>query len=638
MPPRSPNIILIMADQLRADCLEPLNSTIKTPNLQRLADEGVLFTRMYAPTPVCLPCRTSVLTGQYPSTHGATHNESHLPQDYYSSVASMLSKAGYRTHIIGKSHFNTVHDKNSPESPPHIFNYDFFKHWHGPWYGFQHANICVGHTTETIAASMHYGAWLEDHGIDIEKYFGNTDYTAYGAWDLPEQYHASSWVAETTISAIERCKTDDRPFFFWVNFPDPHNPCMVPEPWASMYDPTEIKQHGFKDGEPESFNSKPPFYKEIINQEGAYMAKPSDPGLPGSGNVVALGWNHEKVQENAACYYGMVSLMDKYIGKIINALEEHGLLDDTVLVFTADHGDFLGDHGFHYKSVIGFEEAMNVPLIVRYPPLIPRGVKSGALHSSVDLTATFLSIAGIEPPPFMEGVNQASTWEDPGNSSRESVIIEERPYDTDFNLRVVIHGKYKLCFYAGREYGELYDMDADPDQLHNLWDDPECKETRIKLLSIGLGHEMNKKDPNLDPSSMKLLGVSKAILDAPTTLHDSGKLVQDDNGAPFLLMTAHGFGTHLIDIPLAEILEDVLANPIQLIIESREETHQLEGMFLADDDDTLNFLDDSGKKVPFLDLPSISLNREYSFLVHEIALGGRGKTETQWQVTLRRLF
>ena len=102
---------------------------------------------------------------------------------------------------------------------------------------------------------MHYGVWLEDQGVDLTKYFGNTEYTAYGAWDLPEKYHNSKWIADVTINAIEKCKENQQPFFMWINFQDPHNPCMVPEPWTSMYDPNKIPTYGFKEGEPEMKSS-----------------------------------------------------------------------------------------------------------------------------------------------------------------------------------------------------------------------------------------------------------------------------------------------------------------------------------------------------------------------------------------------
>ncbi|MHA1683020.1 MAG: sulfatase family protein [Promethearchaeota archaeon] len=560
-----PNILLITADQMRADCLQAVNPTIRTPNLQRLVDRGILFTKAYAPTPVCLPCRASILTGQFPSTHGAMHNESHLPQDYPSDLSKILSRAGYETRIIGKSHLNTMHDKTSPESAPHVFNYDHFRKWNGPWYGFKRADICVGHTTERIAASMHYGAWLEDKGVDIQKYFGNTGYADYGTWDLPVEYHANAWIYECFSNAIDSRKAGDNPFFYWINFPDPHNPCFVPEPWASMYDPSEIKTHGFKTGEPGSFATKPPFYAEIVEDKGSYKSKPSDPGLPGPGNVSSLQWNEKEVRENAAHYYGMVSFMDSTIGKIIDKLSVEEL-ENTIIVFTADHGDFLGDHGLFWKSIVSFEEAMNVPLIVSYPALLPRGIKSNSLHSLIDLAPTFVHMAGMDIPASFEGVNQLPTWLDPAKSQREDVMVEERPYNTDFNVRVLITPEYKFCFYPSRDYGELYDVKKDPDQIHNLWGDEGFTGVVMKLMTRLLSYTLNKRNPNPNHVTRILSRYPRAQRDFPEHVNEVGTLVKLDNGTIIMPLTFTNMGTNFVEIPIEDILEDFINVDIFLTI------------------------------------------------------------------------
>ncbi len=495
-----PNILFLLADQQRFDTLGVVNSKISTPNLDRLAAGGALFTRAYPPTPVCLPCRASLVTGQYPSSHGATHNHTALPEDYPDLVASLLRQSGYYTHMIGKSHLASCHDPCSPESAPHIYNRDYFRRWRGPWYGFERADIAIGHTTEKHAHGMHYGAWLEDRGVAIDRYFGHTAYDAYGSWDLPEEYHSSRWIADTTIESISRAAQRKQPFYIWANFQDPHNPCMVPEPWASMYDPKNMPACGYKPGEPESFASKPPFYREIIDQPGEYAARPSDPGLRGAGNVSHLPYTGEDARRNAACYYGMVSLMDHHVGRMLDALEASGQVDNTVVVFTADHPDCLGDHGFWYKSLVCFDEILRVPMIVRYPGVVPAGVRSDAFQNLVDLPATFLSMAGVSVPREYEGVNQEPSWRNPACAVRRDAVIEERPYTSDFNQRILITDEYKLAFFADRPYGELYNTRTDPDQITNLWDDPSCRDIRERLIMRILSHEMNKGLPRMSHS------------------------------------------------------------------------------------------------------------------------------------------
>lgn len=496
------NILFLMSDQQRWDTLGVLNDAIKTPNLDRLAREGTLFERCYAPTPVCLPCRASFITGQYASTHGATWNHAGLPEDYPNLLPDSFRARGYYTHMIGKSHLTPCHDPCSKESAPFIHHREYYRRWHGPWYGFEHADIAIGHSTEKHACGMHYGAWLEDKGVDTSKYFGKTKYEQYGAWDLPEEYHNSAWTAEAVIKAMASAQKRGQPFLIWANFQDPHNPCMVPEPWASMYDPDKIPTFGFKPGEPESFANKPPFYKEVLQQPGEYACKPSDKGLRGAGNVSSLAWSQRQVQENAAAYYGMVSLMDKYIGNILAALDRMGLADDTLVVFGSDHGDYLGDHGMFWKSLTVFEESIRVPLIARLPGRVRSGARTAAFTSLVDLFPTFCDFAGLPIPRACEGVSQRRVWEGAADKVREDVVIEERPYNTDFNQRILVTDRYKLAFYANRPWGELYDVQADPHNVNNLWNDPAYRDVQAGMIARILSHEMNKHVPTLSPSEL----------------------------------------------------------------------------------------------------------------------------------------
>ncbi len=492
--PKPPNILFLFSDQQRYDTIGANNPLIKTPNLDRLAREGRVFDAAYPPTPVCLPCRASIVTGQYPSTHGATNNMAALPEDYETLTAEVFNRAGYRTHMIGKSHLTPCHDPCSKEAAPFIHNREYYRNWHGPWYGFQQADIAIGHSTEKHACGMHYGAWLEDRGVDIEKYFGHTDYTQYGSWDLPEQFHSSKWIADVAIDSIEQSASREQPFFIWANFQDPHNPCMVPEPWASMYKPEDVPLYGYREGEPESFKDKPPHYLEIIEQPGDYACKPSDPDLHGAGNVCHLDWSEQQIRENTAAYYGMVSLMDHHIGRILDQLDKTGQADNTIVVFTSDHPDSLGDHGFWFKSLLSFEEIIRVPMIVRYPGRVPAGTRSDAFQNLVDLPATFCAGAGLNIPNEFEGHNQLPAWIDNGNE-RTYCVIEERPERGEFNQRILITSRYKLVFYANREYGELYDRNEDPDHLRNLWSSEEHRSEREELVRMLLSHEMNKALP-----------------------------------------------------------------------------------------------------------------------------------------------
>jgi uncharacterized sulfatase len=492
---KQPNILFLLSDQQRADTLGVLNDKIKTPNLDRLAALGTTYTRAYPPTPVCLPCRSALMSGCYPSSTGAMHNESPLKPSAGPMVADAFQQAGYYTHMIGKSHLHSCHDAKSPESSPNIHDRDYFRSWHGPWYGFEHATLNIGHSTEKHASGMHYGVWLEDRGIDTDKYFGHTNYTDYGPWDLPEEHHNSAWVAETAIDAMSEAREAGKPFYISANFQDPHNPCMVPEPWASMYDPSDMPHFGFKPGEPECFADKPPLYREIFETKGDYQARYSKGGPEMATNASHLDYDEQQTRENAACYYGMVSLLDHHVGRILDALTASGELENTIIVFASDHGDFLGDHGLWWKELYPYEEAIRVPLIVSWPGNLPEGRFNSSLQGLIDLAPTWLGLANINCPPHFEGIDQSTVWRGDQDSLREAIVVEDRPSNSSFNQRIFITERYKLVAYSRSEFGELYDMQKDPNQIDNLWAKSEYADLRFRLLQGLLAEEMNRRHP-----------------------------------------------------------------------------------------------------------------------------------------------
>lgn len=489
---KQPNILFLLTDQQRADTLGVLNPSIRTPNLDRLAARGTVYTRCYPPTPVCLPCRGALLSGRYPSSTGAVHNHAPLKPSISPMVADVFRDNGYYTHMIGKSHVQSCHDPGSPESAPHIHDRDYFRQWHGPWYGFEHADLNIGHSTEKHACGMHYGVWLEDRGVETDRYFGHTAYEAYGAWDLPPEHHNSAWIADTTLEAVRRAGKAEQPFYISANFQDPHNPCMVPEPWASMYDPDDLPDFGFKPGEPECFEEKPPFYREILEHPGEYAARYSEGGPAGATNASHLPFDERQTRENAACYYGMVSLIDHHVGRILDGLEAAGELENTIVVFASDHGDFLGDHGLWWKELYPYEEAINVPCIVSWPGRLPEGRRHDSLQGLIDLAPTWLSLCGLEAAPEFQGVDQSAVWTGESDRVRDAIVVEDRPHDGPFNQRIYITDRWKLVAYHTPEYGELYDMREDPHQVRNLWSDPDHAELRFRLMQGLLAEEMNR--------------------------------------------------------------------------------------------------------------------------------------------------
>ena len=470
------NILLITSDQQRWDCLGRLNPAIKTPNLDRLADRGILFDRAYTVNPVCTPSRCSILTGEYPSRHGCFHVGTSLPEDYGPTVAHRLTKAGYATSLIGKAHFQACKDPASPESAPKVHDLDYFDNWQGPYFGFEQAELVIGHTSEPHASGMHYGAWLRAKGIELSDYFDIHDYDHFGPWSLPEELHGSAWVAERSIAAIDRAQESRKPFFLWSSFQDPHNPYVAPEPWASMYDPSEMPNPIDR---PE-LKELPDFYRSLA--EGEYYG--DDPQLQEKawGDVkIRPELGTEDIRSLRAVYYGMVSLMDKHIGRILDRLEADGSIDDTLIVFASDHGDYLGDHGLWGKGLPTYEAAQRIPFIAAHPKNATPGQTSSALQSLVDLEASFLEAAGMQPLEPSQGLSQIPAWTDAGKSVRNHCLVEFRPAQGPFKQETFIEGRYKFVHYDTRDYGELYDLIDDTEQSNNLYDDSNYSNIRESL-------------------------------------------------------------------------------------------------------------------------------------------------------------
>ena len=240
-----PNILLITSDQQHWSQLGCLNPEVQTPNLDRLARQGTLFTRAYCPNPTCTPTRASIITGMMPSAHGAWSLGTKL-RESVPTLGECLSQAGYATGLIGKAHFQPLREApgySSLESYPILQDFEFWKRFHGPFYGFQHVELARNHADEAHVG-QHYALWMEEKGLlnwrdHFQKPVGKTD-GQYGAWSLPEEYHSAAWTAERVNARIDRHKEEQEPFFLWASFFDPHPPYLVPEPWASMYDPDSL--------------------------------------------------------------------------------------------------------------------------------------------------------------------------------------------------------------------------------------------------------------------------------------------------------------------------------------------------------------------------------------------------------------
>ncbi|HPN84599.1 MAG TPA: sulfatase-like hydrolase/transferase [Victivallales bacterium] len=489
-----PNILLITSDQQHWNTIGFLNPEIKTPNLDKMAKEGTYFSRAYTVNPTCTPTRASIITGMFPSQHGAWSLGTKLPEDV-PTLGTYFKKAGYKTALIGKAHFQQLRDSEdypSLESNPKQQDLGFWKNFKDDFYGFEHIELARNHGDEPHVG-QHYALWMEEQGFKnwrecFRKPAGTSEPQKW-KWNIPEKYHYNTWIAERTCSIMESYKNRGENFFMWASFLDPHPPYLAPEPWDSMYDPEKITIPKISEGE---HDNNPPHFKKTQEQKPDFSSYDEK-----DGNICHGFGSHlldkKILAKNIAVYYGMTSLMDKYIGVIMDKLDKLGLSDNTVVVFTTDHGHFYGHHGLIAKGPFHYEDLVKIPMIVRMPGKVPEGKISKSLQSIADLAPTFLEFCGIEVPRTMTGKSQLDVWTGVKDSARESVIVEDRHQPTTVFHKTYINERYKITVYYGKEYGELFDLESDPGETKNLWDSKEHKNLKSELLLKFIHAEMGNE-------------------------------------------------------------------------------------------------------------------------------------------------
>lgn len=493
MQAKRPNILLITSDQQHWSTLGHVNPQVKTPNLDRLASQGTRFSRAYTVNPTCTPTRASIITGQYPSQHGAWSLGTKLPESV-PTLGGYLSDAGYRTALIGKAHFQplaSTPEFTSIEYNPFQQDLDFWSKFHGPFYGFEHVELARNHTDEHHVG-QHYALWMEEQGCDNWRdYFqppAGTNPNQRHKWLIPEEYHYDKWIADRTNAMLEQYKNSDESFVLWSSFLDPHPPYLVPEPWDTMYDPETLDVSAVTPGE---HDANPPHFQLTQLEKPDFSPwRESGYGMHGFHSHV-----HDKreLAKDISVYYGMISLMDKYIGKILDKLDELGLAENTVVVFSTDHGHFFGQHGLVAKGAFHYEDMIKVPFIVRWPGVVPEGESSSSMQSLVDLAPTFMRIAGQEIPRTMTGLDQSDVWAGTADAVRDHIIVENRHEPTTIHVKTYVDERYKITVYYGRDYGELFDLESDPGEVNNLWDSPESASLKSDLLLKLIHAEMGKE-------------------------------------------------------------------------------------------------------------------------------------------------
>jgi len=473
------NILLITTDQQRPDTIAALGADwMITPNLDKLVKSGISFSRAYCGNPMCMPSRASIITGNYPSRHQAWTNGVCLPENT-KTMAHAFSDNGYFTKCIGKMHFQSSTGDTS-EGGRRLTDWDYLKKWSGPYYGFQEAELSASHGDESQAFSMHYGLWLKENGISDEYFQLESKCGANPEpWGLPMQYCQESWVAKRTIDTLDNLKDKDKPFFIWSSLQGPHCPWVVPNGWENEY-----KDQAVPETIPISKTGMNDVYQKTIK------GKFDETGLNEEHMVHCCQYSHalntlpiKDQNDLRRVYHSQVSLIDHYIGEIVDYLKENNLIDDTIIVFTTDHGDFHGDHGLWGKGIFHYDSTIRVPVIVSCPSIINPDNRSDALISLIDLFPTLSSLAGVnlEEKHNVQGIDQSAICLGKKDSLRDACLIEDRGNPGRCDVKTIITSQYRFSYWSYRNWGEIYDLKNDPNEVENLWDRKETAEIQKSL-------------------------------------------------------------------------------------------------------------------------------------------------------------
>lgn len=419
--PVAPNILLLFTDQQRADTIAALgNPLIKTPVLDRLVREGTTFTRAYTPSPVCVAARHALVTGLPPHRTDVVDNVEEAPPAR--SFMEMLAGAGYQTHGVGKMHFTG----------------DLRREW-----GFESRDFSEELTEDddyrTEVARAGYGHVLEPLGFRSEYYY------LPQPSQVPAHLHHTTWVADRSIDFLRR-RDRRRPFFLWSSFIKPHPPFETPNPWSRLYRSVEMPDPVATEDDA----AQQSFWNRVQNRY-KYMDG---------------GANAHLLRTQRAAYYASISFIDHQIGRILEALGEER--DDTLIVFTSDHGEMLGDFGCFGKRCM-LEASVRVPLIARHPALLAAGARCAQPVSLLDLWPTFAAVAGsTEPKPYERACSLIEVAR--GVVEREAVTSQFS--QRSLGLYMATDARWKYIYSAADRKEWLFDLTNDPQELRNLAGEP----------------------------------------------------------------------------------------------------------------------------------------------------------------------
>ncbi|MFC1763774.1 sulfatase [Planctomycetota bacterium] len=479
-----PNIIVIMCDQLKATASHLYgNSFCKTPNLGRMADEGTLFENAYTPHPLCVPARVSLWTAQYPHTHGSRRNQTLMPPDA-AHAFKQWKALGYKNALIGKNHcFRTPKDLS-------LFDVWCETVHHGP-----------------VKRPPRGMDWVADPANAIEAYattvknMNQSPRFGYAITEYPATYYSTGLLTAQALQFLAENK--EQPFALWLSYPDPHEPYIAPKRYVDMI-PEDVPLPSRRPGE---------FAGKEVPERSRVLYE-----------ILGMDDDREEhIRNQLRVYHANLKFIDDGVGRILDALDTQGLRDNTIVVFTSDHGDFAGEHNMTCKGGLFYDCLTRVPLILSGPG-IPKGIRDQSMANLVDIVPTLYRLVGIDIPRTMTGKPLPTITDEPprtatfseygcggppftmgdlarfGQTSGRKALVRSLNWrEAEGRAKMVCTRQWKYVYAPANGADELYNRQNDPAEQTNLVSDPAYKsvvfDLRTKLLAWCIATEDAKPVP-----------------------------------------------------------------------------------------------------------------------------------------------
>lgn len=434
---KRPNIIFIMTDQQRYDTMGCVNSKIITPNLDKLAADSVFFEHGYCSNPSCVPSRAAIMTGKYPSQCEVPAYISCLPETEKTFMKRMKEN-GYYTAVVGKQHFaGSKIDKG--------YDFEMIVDTHMPFSPSEQLGV--------------YEDYLKEQGLNPKEMYQKTLISG-GVWKADIKHHVDNFIGEKGKEWLENRlsveENQDKPFFFTLSFPGPHHPYdLEGTKYADMYNLEDMEE---SESTYEDLEQKGPQFKNM----GMYS------------DIYLKDYTKEQFLRTKRSYYANITLIDEKVGEVIDILKKHNAYDDTVIIYSSDHGDFMGDYGLVEKLQCLEDSLMRVPLFVKPPIAGFSGIRVKEPVVNIDIASTCMELSETPLEAPMSDYSFVPYWD-------KSKELRIRPYIymEAGAIRGVLCNGIKTIHYVNRDYGELYDLNKDPLERKNLWNDKDYEDAKL---------------------------------------------------------------------------------------------------------------------------------------------------------------